>query len=866
MVLQLGGSLSAVLRFILRVGLLVAGGVAIWLAFKAQSFWAPLPLNEKQWEPGYQSYIRALLVFGGFLLFSIHIPFLLRWWHGPASYADLTPSRRMPLFLGAVGIAFVLWLAQSLRFYDLENVPPELWLDEGINVMDAEKINETGKHSIYLNSMSTQRTALFVEILAQTLKLDWSSRVIAVRGTAAILGFANVVLFFLLGWRMVSLRFGLLISFMMATSHWHLNYSRWGMEQILSPLFEVGALAFFFAAYSLGARREEPDPEAEPVEVNRFVVIGKGFTVVFLYLLAGLFLGVGIYTYSNYRLFMVGITIFFVLLPLNWAGQFRRSPRWFFAAAGIGVISLLALGVVYYLGRNAYHTLDSTKSLPVINGQTIAPVQFLVQSWGWYLLPGLVGLFVAYLLIWRIARTDWLGFGLMVIVALIVLVPFLKASLQDWRAFTKRASETSVFNTPNYKQPLKQEATKTLLGMHWVGDFNGRHNLTQAPQLALIPAALSVLGVLYGLMTFFRPVSRLLLLWVFFGLVPGMVTWEAPHASRMLDALPPLLILGALAWREVYHAIARIPWVGQAAAVLVTLAGCVALYQEDYRLYFIERPASRDVYESFLPDEVYASKYAGGVPKDVALYVDPQVHSKHNFWFYQEPRNKQEGVIRALKFDVGNMPMTDIPAAQACFVVMRSGEGLVEWLAQLYPQARVEVGRSPWGEFNFAAFYVTREQIQQTYQRFQKGELRLNHGLLARFYEGDELITQRQVPRLFDWDLLQATQGRQPTRVTWDGYVWKQEPGQWHFGTHPQNVTIKIGDKPWIQGRGNKSREDGQYITRGLDKGLHRFHGEYDHSPGVRVPYFVWMMWRAPGSSLPNATPFPSEFFSPAVK
>jgi len=860
-----GGYLSAILRLVLRAGILFAGGLAVWLAFKAQGFWSPLEINEKQWEPGYQLYIRALLVFGIFLFFSIYIPFILRWWRGSESYADPVPNWRIPWFLGILGFAFVIWLAQSLRFYDLETVPPELWLDEGINVMDAEKIRETGQHSIYLHSMSTQRTALFVEILAQTLNLDWPSRVYAVRGTAAILGFINVALFFLLGWRMVSAQFGLLIDFLMATSHWHLNYSRWGMEQILSPLFEVGALAFFFAAYSLGSLRETPSNEGHPEKIQRFYSLGKQSLSVFLYILAGLCLGGGIYAYSNFRLFLVGVAIFFVLLPLNWLGRFRQAPRWFLSAVGLGVVSLLALGLVYYLGRNAYHTLDAAKQLPVVNGRTIAPVQFLVQTKGWFLLPCLIGLFVAYLLIWRIVRTDWFGFGLMVVVAAVVLIPFLQASLQDWYAFTKRASETSVFNGPNYMIPLKQEATRTLLGMHWVGDQNGRHNLTLAPQLALIPAAMSVLGLLYGLMTIFRPVSRLLLLWVFFGLLPGMVTWEAPHASRMLDALPPLLILAALAWREVYHAIARIPWIGYGIAVIATLIGCVAVYKDDYRLYFIERPASREVYESFLPDEVYAAKYAGQIPRDVALYVDPQLHSKHNFWFYQGPQTKDD-FRKVSKFDVGTMPIADIPAAQACFVVMRSGEGLVNWLAELYPKAKVVVGRSPWGQFNFAAVHVTREQVQETYQRFQNGQLHLKHGLLAKYFVENEVTVQRDVPRLLDWNLLDATGGRPPTRVTWDGYVWKKEPGVWHFGTHPQNVTVTIGGIPWVRGRGAGSREDGQYVTKDLKRGLHPFHAEYDHGPSVRVPYFVWMMWRAPGANLPNATPFPSEFFSPALQ
>ncbi|NUN98104.1 MAG: hypothetical protein HUU16_18225 [Candidatus Omnitrophica bacterium] len=477
------------------------------------------------------------------------------------------------------------------------------------------------------------------------------------------------------------------------------------------------------------------------------------------------------------------------------------------------------------------------------------------------MVPPLLGAFAAYVLLWRAARKDWVGFALMVAVALLLMVPFLNASYEDWYAFTKRAKETSVFNVPNWKYPLKDMATKTLLGMHWIGDQNGRHNLVYAPQLSMIPAALTVLGLAYGLLTLANPISRLLILLVFFGLLPDMVTWESPHASRMFDALAPLLILASLAWREVYRALARIPLLGLPVAVLATLIGCWFIYQDDYRLYFKERPASEPFYESFLPDEAFAAEYAGSLPLETTVFVDPQLHSKHNFWFYQgdltsgNPR-------KVLKFDVGNMPVRDIDTKDAYFVVMRTGEGLVDWMMDLYPKGELVSGKSPWGRFNFAAVHVTRDQVRETFANWEQGKIRLRHGLLAKYYVGDELVATRQVPRLFDWNLPDATEGRPPTKVVYEGFVRQEKSGPVHIGAHPQNVTITIGDKVWIQGRGAASREDGQYVTHNLQQGIHRFRAEFDHGPGVRVPYFVWLMWRAPGSNLPSPTPFPAEMFT----
>jgi hypothetical protein len=861
------------LSILSKIGLPLVGLAAVLLALKAQTYWAPLDMGAKQWDPGWRGYLWALGVFCFFLVCSTHIPGLFRFYTKAASPSSPRVQDRS-LFSAAIGIVavgLVLLVAQSFRFYELDTLPPGLWLDEGINVMDAEQINQSGKHSIYLHSMSTQRTALFVEILAQTLKWDWPNRVYAVRGTAAVLGLVTVFFFFILGWQMVSWRFGLLIAFLLAVSHWHVNYSRWGMEQILCPLFEIAALGLFFSAWSLGgtlARRESSGEEEAITEGERLrqraTGIGKGAATGFLYLMAGFFLGGGLYTYSNFRLFLIGIALYFLVLPLWWIRQLVRSPKWLLAAVLLVAISLTIGGVAVKMGKSSYEVQLAAKQLPIIEGRQQSFVPFLVFSKAPFLLVSGAGLFAAYLLLWSRIRRDWAGFGLMVIVAGVVMIPFFQASLSDWWAFTKRAAETSVFNLPDWRQPLRDMSTRTLLGMHWIGDSNGRHNLTYAPQLSWIPAAMSVLGLAYGVLTLYRPVSLLLVVWTFLGLLPGMVTWEAPHASRMLDALAPLLILAALAWREVYQAFRRVPWIGIPAFYALTLVGLLQIYKDDYRLYFIERPASKAVYESFLPDEAFAASYAGSLPREVSTLVDPQLMSKHNFWFYQGG-GYGENIRNVRKFDVGNTPIADCGPAGCCFVMMRSGQGLVGWLAELYPKAKITVGRSPWGEFNFAAVHVTREEVTETYERASRGELKLRHGLLARYYLGDDLITSREVPRLMDWNIPDATAGKLPTRVTWDGWLWQPKSGPIHFGAHPQNVTIQIGGADWIKGRGVASREDGQYSTRNLGKGLHSFHAEFDHTQGVRVPYFVWMMWRAPGSNLPSPTVFPSDSFSPAV-
>jgi len=950
---------------ILRLSFACLGGVAVWLAYEGQNYWAPLNISEKEWEPGLLRYKWAVVLYALFVILTIYFPVLINAikplrrfsWEPPR------PGKRLNPWVATIVLAGILLLGGSMRLFGLEDLPPGLWLDEGINVMDAEEINRTGKHSIYLHSMSTQRTALFVESLTKTLDWGWPSRTYAVRGTAAVLGLVTVLLFFFLGQQMVSTGFGLLAAFLLTTSHWHVNYSRWGMEQILCPLFEIGALAFFFAAWRitklLDVEANQPSASAGKVSQPKISLwkvildglavfllaccliagfgaffikdllgfsdytsllaqlglfflatiplaiivaltwsalqtrgtvlfrIGIAFLIALFYFISGAFFGGGFYTYSNFRLFMVGIALFFLLLPFSWISQVVREWKLSLCALVLGGVSLAGLYEVASSAKESYEELAGINKLPMVGGQPEAFFPFLVNLSSWWLVIPVAGLALAYILLWKTARRDWFGFGILIATAAVTMAPFVEGSLSDWRAFTKRATETAVFQgktpsaaelmgfakrraglstektgIPSWEYNLRDQSGRTLWGMHWLGDKNGRHNLPYAPQLAPIPAALSVLGLLFALMTLGRLTSRLLLIWVGFGFIPDMITWESPHASRMLDLLAPMLLLAGLAWRQVYISISRIPFIGTAVAVGLTLVGCFFVYKQDHHLYFEERPASKEFYESFLPDEAYAATFAGSLDESVALYVDPQLYSKHNFWFYQGGKSRPNP--RSIgSFGVGSMPIESSGREDTWFVVMRTGEGLVGWLSDLYPRGEWIAGKSPWGRFNFAAVHVTDAEIKETHNKWRKGDIRLSQGLLARFYDGEELIETRQVPRLLDWNLLNSTKGRKPTRVTWDGFLWQEKSGPLHIGVHPQNITLTIDGQPWIRGQGARSGEGGQYVTRNLNRGMHRFHAEYDHSEGVRVPYFAWMYWRPQGIHEPGPRPFPRELLFP---
>jgi len=105
---------------------------------------------------------------------------------------------------------------------------------------------------------------------------------------------------------------------------------------------------------------------------------------------------------------------------------------------------------------------------------------------------------------------------------------------------------------------------------HVFGDPNGRHHLPGAPFLDPI----SGLGLLGGLGLALTRLSsranRFLILWLFAGVLPGILTVDAPSALRTVEAAPAVYGVAALGLVALWS---RRPWGGArawpAAAVLV---------------------------------------------------------------------------------------------------------------------------------------------------------------------------------------------------------------------------------------------------------------------------------------------------------
>jgi hypothetical protein len=203
-------------------------------------------------------------------------------------------------------------VAAFFRFYHLHEVPIGLWRDEAANGLEALNVLG-GAHAIFFGT----REPMFIYLVAVSVAF-LGRNALAIRIVAAILGTITIPVAYVLVRELFrstdqeSRPIACLTSVWLATSYWHLNFSRLGFRGILLPLLSSSCFYFFWRGWN------------ELDDTHQTASIGQRHRLVW-FGLAGVFLGLTMYTYTPSRLLPLVVLPFAGLV----AGSRRRkgSPR-----------------------------------------------------------------------------------------------------------------------------------------------------------------------------------------------------------------------------------------------------------------------------------------------------------------------------------------------------------------------------------------------------------------------------------------------------------------------------------------------------------------------------------------------------------
>lgn len=203
----------------------------------------------------------------------------------------------------------IIALGAFFRFYRINETPPGLYPDEAMNGSNAQEALATRNFKVFYPE-NNGREGLFINLQAISVATfgakPWALRIVsAIIGTLTILGMYLVTKELFTSppklnaeSRMLKAEFvALFSSFFLATNYWHLNFSRIGFRAIMLPLMATFGMYFLLKGLRKG----------KPLDL----------------IAAGLFTGLGLYTYIAFR-FMV----FVFAVPVVWSfWRWMKTPR-----------------------------------------------------------------------------------------------------------------------------------------------------------------------------------------------------------------------------------------------------------------------------------------------------------------------------------------------------------------------------------------------------------------------------------------------------------------------------------------------------------------------------------------------------------
>jgi 4-amino-4-deoxy-L-arabinose transferase-like glycosyltransferase len=210
--------------------------------------------------------------------------------------------------------------AALLRLPALGQVPNGFFLDEASRGYDAYALLRTGadqygvRWPLFAEGLDDYTPALYTLLVIPGVAALGLTE-FAVRLPAALVGIATVGTTYLCGRSLVGSPAGLVAAALVAISPWHILPSRTGAEWVLLPLF-------LSTGVWLLARGRRDGPSLA---------------------LAGLTLGIGLYSYAFARLLVPLLVVGFAAL---WCRDLRRRWRW--ALGGLGLLAGLAVPIVIF--------------------------------------------------------------------------------------------------------------------------------------------------------------------------------------------------------------------------------------------------------------------------------------------------------------------------------------------------------------------------------------------------------------------------------------------------------------------------------------------------------------------------------------
>jgi hypothetical protein len=440
-------------------------------------------------------------------------------------------------------------------------------------------------------------------------------------------------------------------------------------------------------------------------------------------------------------------------------------------------------------------------------------------------------------------RGRWAPMAAALVAAALVATPMVQYALAVPGEFGERAAGTLIFLRDDWRAQLAESLPRSLLAFQFIGDDNPRHNLPFAPLLGFGAAVLAPLGLAACAARWRQPACAAVLLWFAAALVPAVITLEAPHATRLLDAIVPLALGVGLAVQLAATAVAgalapRARWV---LALLAVVAAGAALRGE-WRTYFVDRERLPGFFDAFFPHESAAARYLAAQMPNATVYLDPETYWHPALPFVARRYLDQPNDIRRLTL-LHDFPPREPLARDALYLLPRPYASFADVLRALSPATACETQSDPFGRVDLVACTVPRDEINRAIAAGWQSP----YGLRGRIWSGTDgsAPIESALPFAYCAYGLNAPPLGPFTLAEWDGSIDVPRDGEYLFRLHPDSTTLDIGGRRVIDDVGDAAFGGGHDGRVALRAGRHPL--RITLRPGAKGFYFLWLFWEPPG-------------------
>lgn len=237
-------------------------------------------------------------------------------------------NKKLQLFI----LLLIIGITFALRFYNLSHIPPGIHGDEAEWGLIERKVNR-GEYESFFSLGNTGQYFDFsiLSYFVQGLFLRlFGDTVFGIRASSAFAGTLTVLAFYFLAKQLLRNNLAILLStFALATSHWHIAYSRLALLNIWTPLFMVLVFTFLLKALRSEKRLD--------------------------FIITGIFLGISLYFHHTIKVVPVILLAFTATVLL-----FKKTKKASFFL-NICILSVTA-GLVFFPQAMYYFTHPGTFS------------------------------------------------------------------------------------------------------------------------------------------------------------------------------------------------------------------------------------------------------------------------------------------------------------------------------------------------------------------------------------------------------------------------------------------------------------------------------------------------------------------------